>query len=85
MSKKQQIDKNLKLSGELAQFLVENPYLFDKLPKNASFVVFSSKDNKLNKVNEKLLESLLDEGKEVVKVEETNDNNNPWKFTPITA
>jgi hypothetical protein len=65
--------------------LAKHPVSIDEEPERTSFVVFSSHDTKLNEANTKFLESLLDEGRKVIKAEETNDKHNPWKFTPVTA
>ncbi len=85
MSTKTQTEKNLKLSEKLANFIVSHPEITSKLPDNASFVFFSAKDKSLNEVNKGLIKGLLEEGKKVVKAEETKDKKNPWRFTPITA
>ena len=85
MSKDQAIKKNINLSGKLATYLVKNPDLLGKLPRKASYVVFSLKDKELNKLNGKLIDGLLEGGKKVIRAEETVDKNHPWKFTPIAA
>ena len=56
-----------------------------KLPDDASFVTFSAGDKNLNEVNKKLIKELLEEGKRVVKAQETNNEKQPWEFSPITA
>ena len=85
MSTKTQAEKNLKLSGKLADFLVSHPEVSKKLPDDASFVTVSAEDNNLNEVNQELIKELLEEGKHVVKAQETNNENHPWEFSPITA
>lgn len=85
MSSNQQIKKNIELSGKLANYLAENPTFMDENSENTSYVAFSSRDDELNKLNTELLKSLLDEGRKVVKAEETKDKNNPWKFTQVAA
>lgn len=85
MSIKTQASKNLKLSEKLAQFLVNHPKATEKFPKNASFVTFSAQDKNLNKVNKQLINELLEEGKKVIKAEETNDRKLPWRFTAIAS
>lgn len=79
MSKKQ-IDKNFDLAEKLANFLAKNP---EKEFRGVSYVVFSAKDKALNKLNQKLLESLKKQGKKVVKAEETQTPKNSWKFSPV--
>lgn len=83
MSKKQQIQKNIELSSKLADYLVSNPNIDNKLTGPASYVVFSSTDNNLNTLNTKLITSLLNEGKKVVKAEETTSKKMPWRLTFI--
>jgi hypothetical protein len=85
MSTKTQAEKNLKLSEKLADFLVSHPEVSKTLPDDASFVTFSAEDTNLNEVNMKLIKELLEEGKHVVKAQETNNEKHPWKFSPITT
>lgn len=85
MSKQQQVEKNLKLSEKLANYMVTHPDILGKLPKKASYIVFSLKDKELNKLNSNLIDGLIEEGKKVIKAEETVDKNHPWKFTHIAA
>jgi hypothetical protein len=85
MSTKTQAEKNLKLSGKLADFLVSHPEVSKKLPDDAAFVTFSAEDNNLNEVNQELIKELLEEGKHVVKAQETNNEKHPWEFFPVTA
>ena len=85
MSTKTQAEKNLKLSEKLANFLISHPEVSKKLPDDASFVTFSAGDKNLNEVNKALIKELLDEGKHVVKAQETNNEKQPWEFSPITA
>ncbi len=83
MSKNQQITKNIKLSEKLAEYIANNPNQVKRFPVNVSYVTFSSRDEKLNSVNEQLIKSLKSEGKKVIKAQETVDNDTPWKFTPL--
>jgi hypothetical protein len=55
------------------------------LPDDASFVTFSAEDQTLNEVNEQLIQELLEEGKHVVKAQETNNKKHPWEFSPVAA
>jgi hypothetical protein len=83
MSTKTQAEKNLKLSEKLADFLVSHPEVSKKLPDDASFVTFSVEDKNLNEVNKILIKELLEEGKRVVKAQETNNEKQPWEFSPV--
>ena len=85
MNTKIQTEKNLKLSEKLADFLVSHPEVSKGLPDDASFVTFSAEDSQLNETNEELIKELLEEGKHVVKAQETNDEKYPWQFSPVTA
>lgn len=84
MTKQLQRKKNFDLAEKLADFLVKNPDPLGDTPKNTSYVVLSSADKKLNKENERLIQSVLEEGKYVVKAQQTTDKHNPWKFTPVS-
>lgn len=83
MTKKVQTRKNLELSEQLASYIVNNPRAVKDLPKNVSFIVFSSEDESLNKKNEGLIKSVIAEGKKVIKAIQTKDKSNPWKFSPV--
>ncbi|HUD44206.1 MAG TPA: DUF5647 family protein [Patescibacteria group bacterium] len=85
MSNKDQAVKNMDLSQELAEFIAKNPKAVKKIPRSSTFVAFSSKDEQLNKANEKLIASLMQEGKKVIKAIQTNDKFNPWKFFPVAS
>ena len=85
MTKKIQAGKNIVLSGELASFILENPDTVNKFPASATFVIFTETDIKLNKVNRELLNTLVEEGKPVVKAKKTSNEENQWVFTPIGA
>ena len=85
MTKAKQTTKNIKLSEKLASFIEENPSAVKDLPNDASFVFFSSKDKELNKVNSKLVDSLVGSGSKVVKAEETNNKKQPWRFIPVSV
>ncbi len=85
MSTKTQTEKNLKLSEKLADFLVSHPEVSKTLPDDASFVTFSAEDSQLNETNEKLIQELLEEGRHVVKAQETHNKQHPWEFSPVAA
>lgn len=81
MSKNKQIEKNLHLSGELMKYLADNPSRSPtKKWGSVSFVVLTKNDDELNKLNGQLINSLLDEGKKVVKAIQTSNKKQPWTF-----
>lgn len=84
MSEKQQITRNLDLSEKLADYLAQNPSETSKLPKKASFVTFSAKDNKLNQKNEEIVNKLTKQGQTVIKAQETSNDKNPWTLTRVS-
>lgn len=85
MTKKKQFIKNLDLSEKLANYIAKNPSEVKDFPSDASFVTFSSTDSDLNNANKKLLKSLKEEGRSVIKAQETQDKHIPWKFTAVPA
>ncbi|MBI2334811.1 hypothetical protein HYU96_03330 [Candidatus Daviesbacteria bacterium] len=85
MSKKQQAQKNLELSVSLADFIAKHPKLSKIVISGASVVPFSMSDEKLNKENDKLVEELLEEGKKVVKAQETKNHITPWQFSQVSV
>lgn len=85
MTKQLQISKNLKLSAKVAEYIAKNPDKVKGLGGKLSFVVFPSDDADLNKANTTLAKKLTEEGKKVVKVEETKNKKFPWKFVPLPA
>ncbi len=85
MSKKQQAQKNLNLTVKLTNYLTKHPELNKYVwgASGVSLVLFSATDKNLNKENEKLVEELKEEGKKVVKAEETKNTKEPWKFITL--
>lgn len=83
MSTKQQIEKNIKLSSKVASYIMDNPQVVSNVPEDSSYVVFSVDDQELNNRNEDLLVSLKNEGKNVVKVQETKNKAMPWNFISL--
>jgi len=81
MPTKVQINKNLKLSEKLLDYLANNPRMNAR--GGASYIIITQKDSELNKMNLGLVKSLKKEGKKVIKALETNDELNPWKFSSI--
>ena len=72
--------KNLGLSEEFMSYIIANKI---KMQSNRSYVFFSPYDKKLNKLNERLIDGLIKDGKKVVRVEKTKNSANPWKFMSV--
>ncbi len=81
MPTKKQITKNLELSEKLLDYLSEYPS--EDEMKNVSYIIITKEDKELNEMNLSLVESLLKEGKRVIKAIQTNDKVTPWKFSAI--
>lgn len=81
MSKNKQLEKNIELSGKLAEYIAANPSVVKSMPNEASFVVFSTGDKKLNEANKGLIASLKNEGKKVIKATQKSSKTQPWSFS----
>ena len=81
MKKSVQGKKNAKLSEQLATYIINNPKSTKGFPERVTFIAFSPDDEKLNKENERLVESVKKEDTTVVKAQKTNNPKKPWNFT----
>ncbi len=81
MPTKLQIAKNLELSERLLNYLSNNPQ--QVAYENVSYIVITKADEELNKINLSMIDSLVKEGKKVVKALETQDKTLPWKFSQV--
>jgi len=82
MNKAQQFKLNVNLSDRLANYLITQPDILKKY-SGCSYIVFSYKNEELNKLNIKLIPGLKLEGKTVVRAQEPSNSDNPWILTPI--
>ena len=86
MSKQDQAKKNMDLAQELAGFIAKNPSKAKQTSQTVSYVAFSATDKQLNEANEKLIASLVKEGKkQIIKAIQTDDKLHPWKFFPVAS
>lgn len=83
MSKAQQMALNIELTELLANYIIGNPKLLTEYV-GCSYVVFDESNEELNKLNESLIKSLLDEKRIVVTAVKTKDKANPWILRRIT-
>lgn len=81
MPTKLQIKNNLKLSEKLLDYLSKYPR--NNKQGNISYIIITKEDSELNKENLVMAESLVREGKNVVKAIETNNRSTPWKFASL--
>lgn len=82
MSNKIQTEKNIDLTQKLIEYLVKGKDV-PELPQDVSFVPFSKTDKELNKANEELLVNLSDKDQPLVRAEEPESKNQPWKIIPV--
>lgn len=80
MTKHQQVIKNIDLSQELMDYMVSHKV---RTKPNYSYVVFVENDITLNKMNTKLVDELLQEGRKVVKAQKTTNPKKQWIFTIV--
>lgn len=83
MTMKNHAMKNAPLVKELAMYLAKHPDAEKKRYKNATYIAFSAKDAELNKENEKMIASFVEEGKTVIRAVQTNNTTRPWEFFPV--
>lgn len=83
MTKKIQLQENLKLSEKLAAYIVDNPSVTKGIPSNASYVFYSATDKALNRANDAIIKSLLNQGTAVVKAQENQNTKTHWKLTSV--
>ncbi len=84
MTKHEQIQLNVQLSEDLANYLVANPKERLSFPGGTSYVVFSADNDELNTLNEALIEPLKSEGKTIVRATESREAK-PWMFSVVPA
>lgn len=85
MNKQDQAIKNMELVQELADFIAKHPSEAKQTSETVSYVAFSATDNELNEANEKMIASMVKEGKKIIKAIKTNDKLHPWKFLSATS
>ena len=83
MSKKKQLEKNINLSTKFTSYVENKPDLANKISSSSQYVILSADDKELNNMNESIIESLVKQGKKVVKVQETNNPKAPWKLLTL--
>lgn len=81
MSKKKQLEKNIKLSTKFTTYVENVPDVANKISSSSQYVILSADDKELNEMNKGIIESLLKQGKKVVKVQETKNPKIPWELS----
>lgn len=80
MTKHVQGQKNIEYSGELMNYFINKKV---KMIPNASYVIFVHNNNELNKMNEKLVKGLVEDGKKVIKATKTGNKKQPWILVSV--
>ncbi len=83
MSKKKQLEKNIKLSTKFTSYVENKPDVANEISSSSQYVVLSADDKELNEMNEGIIKSLLKQGKKVVKVQETKNPKFPWELSTV--
>jgi DNA uptake protein ComE-like DNA-binding protein len=79
MTQKNRVTKNISLSFDLTQYLMDNPKISQKY-KQEEFVVFTETNNNINKASSGLLEEIQKKGRKVIKAIRKNSVKNDWRF-----
>ena len=80
MSKPKLIRKNLALSQKFTTFLLDNPKFIVDLPNTAKYIMLSADDKELNAENQKLANSIMNQGGKVVIVKEKKKHGSNISF-----
>ena len=67
MGKKKQLEKNILLSTKFTSYVENKPDVANKISSSSEYVVLSADDKELNVMNESIIESLVKQGKKVIK------------------
>jgi len=89
--RKEVVERNIRLTGELMRYLLERPQVFDSLPDNFELVILPDDDPEMRLYNLELLDSYGSEGKPVVFARITSSRErilnqmNPSLYVPVAA
>jgi hypothetical protein len=68
MNKEKLVKKNIELSTEFGKFLLDNPELAAKIPKEAVIIFIDESDSELTRYNLSLAQPAEKEGRPIIKV-----------------
>jgi hypothetical protein len=83
------VERNLKLTGEIMRYLLDNPQIFNSLPDNFELVILPDDDPDMRLYNLDLLDKYGSEGKPVVfarvqsKAAHIPNSISPSLFVPV--
>jgi len=68
MNKEEIVKKNIELSSEFGKFMLDNPELAEKIPKEAVIIFIDESDHELTQYNLSLASQAEKEGRPIIKV-----------------
>ena len=83
------VEKNIRLTGKIMQYLLDNPQIFDSLPNNFELVILPEDDPEMRLYSLELLDKYGSEGKPIVfariktQLEATSLVSKPNLFAPV--
>ena len=87
--KKEVVERNVRLTGEIIKYIFDNPKVLDVLPENFELVLLPEDDPEVRQLNLDLLDKYGSEGKPIVFARvNTQAMTAQWKpsiFVPIAA
>ena len=83
------VERNIKLTGDIIRYILNNPKMLDVLPEKFELVLLPEDDPEVRQLNLDLLDKFGSEGKPIVfariKVSEMASKVAPNIFVPIAA
>jgi hypothetical protein len=87
--KKEVVERNVRLTGEIIKYIFDNPKVLDVLPENFELVLLPEDDPEVRQLNLDLLDKYGSEGKPIVFARvNTHTMTAKWKpsiFVPVAA
>jgi hypothetical protein len=68
MNKEELVRKNLELSSEFGKYMLDNPELAERIPKEAVIIFIDESDSELTRYNLSLAKQAEKEGRPIIKV-----------------
>ncbi len=85
--KKEVVERNVRLTGEIIKYIFDNPKVLDVLPENFELVLLPEDDPEVRQLNLDLLDKYGSEGKPIVfaRVKSDAAKAEPSIFVPVAA
>jgi len=81
------VERNVRLTGEIIKYIMNNPKMLDVVPENFELVLLPENDPEVRMLNLDLLDKYGSEGKPIV-FARVNTHATKWKpniFVPVAA